>query len=230
MGARLTQRSSGQGLLYAGRVPKPGSSPEAPPAHHIGGDAAPFAQTSDEDLMRRYVNGDQPAFTALFTRYTPRVYGYLVHCTGNRALAEDLTQQTWLRLHHARATFRDGARVAPWIYTIAANLRRDHARDSVRTRESLTADGSAPEPTPDAVTPEAPAQAAHDAQERAAAVHRALAALPEGAREVIVLHRWHDLGFAEIAALQGTTEGAVKVRAHRGYLKLRELLNRAGLP
>lgn len=172
--------------------------------------------------MRRYVNGDQPAFTALFTRYTRRIYGYLLHCTGNRVLAEDLAQQTWLRLHHARATFRDGSRVAPWIYTIAANLRRDHARGTLRARESLTADGTAPEPTPAATGSAA-------APDRAAAVHQALRALPEGSREVIVLHRWHDLGFAEIAQILGTTESAVKVRAHRGYLKLRELLEQAGI-
>lgn len=169
------------------------------------------------------MNGDQPAFTALFTRYTQRIYAYLVHCTGNRALAEDLTQQTWLRVHHARATFRDGARVAPWLYTIAANLRRDHARGSIRSRESLTPDGSAPEPRDPGSDP------GSDAADQRAAVHRALSALPETYREVIVLHRWHHLGFAEIAAIYGASESAVKVRAHRGYLKLRELLQREGI-
>jgi len=184
-----------------------------------GGAAEPDGQKTDEELMGRYVDGDRAAFMTLFGRYTGRIYGYLLHCTGDRALAEDLAQQTWLRLHHARATFQPGARFAPWIYTIAANLRRDHVRGS--TREYLTADGEAPEPEP-----ELPAAGA---TERAEAVQRALGSLPAGYREVIVLHRWHELGFAEIAQILGTTEGAIKVRAHRGYLKLRELLQRAGL-
>ena len=174
--------------------------------------------------MRRYVSVDQHAFTALFTRYTGRIYGYLLHCTGNRALAEDLAQQTWLRLHHARATFRDGARVAPWIYTIAANLHRDHARSHRRAGEELTQDGRAPEPSASPSAKGAPEL------DRAAAVQAALGSLPEGQRDVIVLHRWHDLGFAEIAEILHTSEAAVKVRAHRGYVKLRELLERAGVP
>ena len=171
--------------------------------------------------MRRYVNGDEQAFMTLFGRYTGRIYGYLLHCTGDRVLAEDLAQQTWLRLHHARSSFDAQARFSPWIYTIAANLRRDHARGSSRASECLTDDGLAPEP--------APGPPGDLATERAAAVQQALHSLPAGFREVIVLHRWHELSFAEIAQILGTTEGAVKVRAHRGYLKLRELLQRAGL-
>lgn len=171
--------------------------------------------------MGRYVSGDQLAFMALFGRYTGRIYGYLLHATGDRALAEDLAQQTWLRLHNARATFRPGARFSPWIYTIAANLRRDHARDSLRAGEFLTADGAAPELAAEA------AEAGE--QDRVESVQAALRLLPAGYREVIVLHRWHELGFSEIAQILGTTEGAVKVRAHRGYLKLRELLQREGV-
>ena len=171
--------------------------------------------------MRRYVNGDEQAFMTLFGRYTGRIYGYLLHCTGDRVQAEDLAQQTWLRLHHARSRFDAQGRFAPWIYTIAANLRRDHARGSSRASECLTGDGLTPE-----LAAEPPSELV---TERAEAVQRALYSLPAGFREVIVLHRWHELGFAEIAQILGTTEGAVKVRAHRGYLKLRELLQRAGL-
>lgn len=174
--------------------------------------------------MERYVSGDQAAFSALFGRYTGRIYGYLVHATGDRALAEDLAQQTWLRLHNARATFRAGSRFSPWIYAIAANLRRDHARGSLRAGEHLTADGTAPEPE---IDPAAAAEAG--VKERVESVQAALRLLPAAYREVIVLHRWHELSFSEIAEILGTTEGAVKVRAHRGYLKLRELLQAEGV-
>lgn len=176
--------------------------------------------------MRRYASGNQKAFRELFARYTARVHGYLLHSTFDRALSEDLAQQTWLRLHQARASFRDGARFAPWIYTIAANLRRDHARSRLRAGESLTRDGTLPEPPEPAGRSAAVLGAERDRDE---SVQRALRELPEDQREVILLHRWHDLGFAEIAEVLETSEGAVKVRAHRGYVKLREILKKSEL-
>jgi RNA polymerase sigma-70 factor (ECF subfamily) len=175
------------------------------------------AEESDEVLMRRYRDGDEAAFDALFQRHAPRVHGFLLRHVGQRALADDLLQGTWLHVHRARATFRDGERFTPWLYTIANNLRRDEGRRGARERADLSRDGRLPEPRGD--------QPDHELQER---VQAALQAIPESYREVIVLHRWHDLGFVEIARMLGTTEGAVKLRAHRGYLALREQLNKGG--
>jgi RNA polymerase sigma-70 factor (ECF subfamily) len=166
--------------------------------------------------MGSYLEGDMQAFRALFARHTPSIYGFLLHRTGDRALAEDLTQQTWLRVHAARHTFQRGARLRPWLYTIAANLRRDEYRG--RPREEMTRDGTLPEPP----VQRDPAEAG----EQRDLLHRALAALPELYRDVIVLHRFHDMGFAQIAQVLGATEGAVKLRAHRGYLLLRERLGK----
>jgi len=172
-----------------------------------------MAEETDEVLMRRYRDGDERAFEALFTRHAPRVHGFLLRHVGQRALADDLLQSTWLHVHRARNTFRDGERFTPWLYTIANNLRRDEARRDARDRGELSRDGRLPEP--------APAAPDEELQDR---VRAALAAIPESYREVIVLHRWHDLGFVEIARMLGTTEGAVKLRAHRGYLALRDEL------
>lgn len=163
--------------------------------------------------MTRYCQGDERAFEALFTRYATRVHAFLLRHVRDRARADDLLQATWLNVHRARATFRDGERFAPWLYTIANNARRDDGRRRSRDQADLTREGTLPEPR---VEPDEPA--ALDA------VQAALADLSESYREVIVLHRWHDLGFVEIAKILGTTEGAVKLRAHRGYLALREAL------
>jgi RNA polymerase sigma-70 factor (ECF subfamily) len=184
-----------------------------------------LAGMSDDDVMCAHQRGDERAFPLLFQRYGSRIYSYFVHTTSDRALAEDLLQQTFLTVHRARATFRPQARFAPWLYTIAANLRRTSIRTRVRSHIALTADGQLPEPPPAA----SPAAAAAAAEDRHEAVRQAVAALPESYRDVILLHRWHELGFAEIADVLGTTEGAVKVRAHRGYLQLREALARAGI-
>jgi RNA polymerase sigma-70 factor (ECF subfamily) len=177
------------------------------------------AEESDESLMQRYCDGEGRAFDALFARHGRRVHAFLVRHVRDRARADDLLQATWLNVHRARATFERGGRFLPWLYTIANNARRDDGRRSGRDPGNLTRDGELPEPS-------APLPAASDDTER---VQAALATIPESYREVIVLHRWHDLGFSEIARMLDTTEGAVKLRAHRGYLALRTLLAKESL-
>ena len=162
--------------------------------------------------MRRYQGGDHEAFRLLFARFGGPIYRYFLHRTGEAALAKDCAQKTWLNVHKARASFNPGKRMRPWLYTIAVNLRADEARSRTRSHELLTADGTLPEPV-----------SAHQS-EWFAAVRQALLALPDIYRDVILLHRWHDLGFAEIAEILGLTESTVKVRAYRGYLQLRKTL------
>ncbi len=130
-------------------------------------------------------------------------------------LADDLVQTTFLSITRARGRFIQGARFKPWLYAIATNAARDAQRRrrelTTETGEVLTGDAA----KVDAVEPD-------PGLERA--VRPALAQLPEAQREAIELHRFDGLSFAEIAETAGVTESAVKVRAHRGYEKLRELL------
>ncbi len=168
--------------------------------------------------MKRYRQGDARAFDALFRRHAGRVHAFLLRHVRDRARADDLLQTTWLKVFRARDTFREGERFTPWLYTIASNVRHDEGRRQARDLADLTREGTLPEPA--TATTTAPV-AERDQVER---VQSALAKIPEQYREVIVLHRWHDLGFAEIAKVLGTTEGAVKLRAHRGYLALRDAL------
>jgi RNA polymerase sigma-70 factor, ECF subfamily len=199
-------------------------------------------QETDEVLMRRYCAGDERAFEALFARHAGRVHAFLVRHVRDRALADDLLQSAWLHVHRARGTFRDGERFTAWLYTIANNLRRDEGRRRARDQAALSRDGKLPEPSAAASAAAGGigggggggaagaagggGSGAAGGGELAERVAAALEALPEQYREVIVLHRWHDLGFAEIARMLGTTEGAVKLRAHRGYLALREALGK----
>lgn len=166
--------------------------------------------------MARFCQGEAPAFDALFQRYAPAMRGYLGRLTGSPSSADDLVQLTFLSVVRARGRFQEGARVKPWLYAIATNAARDWLRRQQRPEE-LTPEGELPATVP------ADAPAPRDAGlERA--VQRALAQLPEGQRIPIVMHRFEGLGFAEIAEALGLTESAVKVRAHRGYARLRELL------
>jgi len=164
--------------------------------------------------MRRFSDGDSAAFDVLFERYGAPLHGYLWRLLGDRALVDDLTQTAFLSLVRARGRFRPGARFRPWLYAIATNAARDHLR---RSHERLTATGELPAElaAEEVPTEDAPLQAA---------VQRALAQLPESWRTVVVMHRFEGMPFAEIAEALETTEGAVKVRAHRGYERLRALL------
>ena len=167
---------------------------------------------SDEALMVRFIEGDRGAFEVLFQRYSQPIHGYLLRMVGSAAQADDLTQLTFLSVLRARERFRAGALFRPWLYAIATNAARDQHR---RRRPE--------EPIEQAAAESEEPLAQVDPFQRKV-VREALEKLPETQRIPIVLHRFEGLSFAEIADALGATETAVKVRAHRGYEKLRELL------
>ncbi len=165
--------------------------------------------------MERFCAGDTAAFNTLFERYARPIHRYLLRLVSENALAQDLTQSTFLSLVRARGRFIRGAALKPWLYAIATNAARDHLRR--RRPDDLTPTGELPH---DAACDPGPLMDLG----RDRAVHHALAQLPDNQREAIVLHRFEGLSFAEVAAAVGASESAVKVRAHRGYERLRELL------
>jgi RNA polymerase sigma-70 factor (ECF subfamily) len=170
--------------------------------------------------MAAYAQGDEGAFQRLFARLAPSVHGYFRRAVRSEAVADDLLQTTFLKLHRARLRWRAGEPVRPWLFGIAARVRADHLRQQ-RARPVAT---GAPEERPEEVEPgDGPETAAASAQ-RAARVRAALETLPESQRAVVELHRYHGLSFAEIARALDSTEGAVKLRAFRAYGALRAAL------
>src|SRR5690606_29678666 len=133
-------------------------------------------------------------------------------------LAREVVQQTFFQLHAARHDFRSDAKLRPWVFTIAMNLVREHYRRASRRKE-LALD----EARLVARERERPPL---EGRERASLLHAAMAQLPENQREVVVLHFFEERPFAEVAQIVGSTEGAVRVRAHRAYKRLKELLGK----
>lgn len=168
--------------------------------------------------MEAYVAGDAEAFVRLFRTLAPSVHAFFVRSVGRGAVAEDLLQTTFLKLHAARATWRSDERLRPWVFTIAARVRLDWLRRQGRTATEIDGDL-----VPDPERRDEP-DGALVAQERAERVHAALDLLPEPQRVVLHLHRFEGLGFAEIGAVLGISEGAAKLRAFRAYGRLRVLL------
>ena len=172
-------------------------------------------EASDEELMAGYAtDGDRAAFEALFHRHGPRLQGYFRRFVGSDPVAQDLAQQTFLQLHRARRDYRLGAPLRPWLFTIAANLRREHFRRR----------GRRPETAYDPVRHGVPAVQPDASTAEVRLLHRAVDALPEHEREVVVLHWFEGLSMAEVAQVVGASRSAVKVRAHRAYKKLRAQL------
>jgi RNA polymerase sigma-70 factor (ECF subfamily) len=170
------------------------------------------AMRSDEELMRAYAGGDQTALRELFERYAPILLRVVQRQVGRGPDAQDIVQQTFLQLHRARRDFRADTRFRPWIMTIALNLARDVLRRRGRRPEQPLEEQALPA-----------AEAGPD-REVARRVRAALRGLPRDQREVIELHWFDELSFNEIAAIVGASSGAVRVRAHRGYVALRKTL------
>lgn len=166
--------------------------------------------------MAAYVAGDSGAFRELFERLSPVVLRTMQRQLLNREEANDLVQQTFLQLHRARYDFRQGAKLRPWLFTIAMNLKREYLRRVKRRPEApLELDGYS-DPS------EGPRGAERSDAKRMLA--SGLSQLPDDQREVIVLHWFEGLSFPEVAEIVGASLSAVKVRAHRGYTTLRGVL------
>lgn len=166
--------------------------------------------------MAAYAQGDSAAFRVIFERYAPLLMRAMLRELSMREEANDLVQQTFLQLHRARADFDPGQKLKPWIFTIAMNLKREYFRRRKRR----------PERSFNAEVHEEPAVAALGAARVDArrTLGRALSELPPDQREVIELHWFDGLDFPEVAQVVGASVSAVKVRAHRGYVRLREAL------
>ena len=171
-------------------------------------------EPSDEQLLERYrATADGASFAQLYQRYAARILSLFRRSGLPDELCEELLQQTFLHVHRARNDFRAGGRFRPWLFAIAINTRREHFRWRFSRPES-----------PADELPEAPvAPSASSVSDRL--MRRALQQLPEEQREVILLHWFEDLPFADVASIVGASVPAVKVRAHRGYERLRQILD-----
>ncbi|HVX98035.1 MAG TPA: RNA polymerase sigma factor [Polyangia bacterium] len=170
--------------------------------------------------MQRFCRGDEAAFAMLYQRYAAVVLTYLTRMMRDSALAEDVLQTTFLSFVRARGRYEPGTNVKAWIYAIATNAGRDAMRRRRARPERLTDTGAPPDAVSEGAGPRDPAAAR--------AVEDALARLPADQREAVVLHKLQELSFDEIATALGISVGAAKVRAHRGYERLRQLLGPLG--
>jgi len=176
---------------------------------------------SDEELMLVYQSGDREAFDELYKRYAKPIYNFLRRAAQQPDAADDLCQKTFLKLHVGRHRYRPQAPFRYWIFTIARNVLRDDARERRRkpTTDLGALDGHG------ATEVESPRR---DTMDVGLIVTEAIAALPLGQREVIVLNRYQGMNYAEIGEVLGISENAVKQRAFQAMHTLRRRLRGIG--
>jgi RNA polymerase sigma-70 factor (ECF subfamily) len=181
----------------------------------------------DRADMERLIAGHDAALNDLMERHASPVFQFLCRMVGNEDDANDLAQETFVRVFRARTSFRTNEKFSTWLYTIAANLARNHFRWRARhPNVSLEAETGNSEQTLGATLPAngpAPNEQAL-AAERDTAVRDAVGKLPDDLREAIVLCEWEERSLAEAAAILETTPKAVESRLYRARGILRERL------
>jgi RNA polymerase sigma-70 factor (ECF subfamily) len=179
--------------------------------------------------MEQLAAGNDAALNDLMERHATPVFHFLCRMVGNEDDANDLAQETFVRVFKSCKSFRAEQRFSTWLFTIAANLARNHFRwrgrhpqlsldaENDETGQSLggTLPANAPRPDEAAL-----------AAERAGAVRSAVQTLPEELRAAIVLCEWEEASVAEAATILGATPKAVESRLYRARKLLRESLQR----
>jgi RNA polymerase sigma-70 factor (ECF subfamily) len=200
------------------------TTPDAQPSPEA---SARQADARDRADMERLAAGHDAALNDLMERHATPVFHFLCRMVGNEDDANDLAQETFVRVFRARASFRTGEKFSTWLFTIAANRARNHFRwRSRHPNVSLETETGETEQTLGSTLPAndpAPNEQALTA-ERAAAVRAAVSKLPEDLREAIVWCEWEERSVAEAAAILETTPKAVESRLYRARQILRERL------
>jgi RNA polymerase sigma factor (sigma-70 family) len=169
---------------------------------------------TDNVLMRRVQAGETAQLAVLFERYHLALFRYLLQLSGNRALSEDLVQEVFFRVLKYAGSYDPSQAFAVWLYRTARNAYFDslHKRRT-EVPESEMAELPSLEPVPDEL---------FTRKQDTMFLQEALRRLPEDKREVLVLSRFHDLRYEEIASILKCEIGTVKVRVYRALKELRE--------
>ncbi|MGH9611468.1 MAG: RNA polymerase sigma factor [Bryobacteraceae bacterium] len=170
-----------------------------------------------ETLMARYQQADAEATRKLIATVSPLLLRFFLADTASRDRAEDLLQDTWLRIHKSRHTYRPGEPVLPWFYAIARHTRVDAYRRKYRVDKHEMQVEQLPECP--AAAPEA---------DRLPDLDSLLAVLPASQREVVTMLKISGLSIEEVARATSSSIGSVKQKAHRAYEKLRSVLSESG--
>lgn len=210
----------GRGLLSIGMLPS--GSRETP----ISGGTP--AGLSDAEIMLRAKAGDDSAFSYLVEKYRRPMVGFMYRTCRNAAVAEELAQEVFLRVYRSRAGYEASAKFTTWLYRIATNLAVNHARDTRHERPENTVSIDEPDEdtgsTMDLADGTLTAEQAILRRERMQAIRGRVQALPEKQRMAVLMHKYQQMDYRQIAQVLHLSESATKSLLFRAYETLREQL------
>lgn len=181
-------------------------------------------ERSDELLLEAYREGDETAFPELLRRYKGPLFGYLMRMARNREIAEDLFQETFLRVHEKAHTFRAGAKFKGWVYTIATRIAIDQQRYNKRRPQLQIVENEAPIPSTDKDPAEETVQS-----ELRETVKVAVDTLPPKQRAALVLSYYQGHSYPEVARIMGCSLSSVKTHMSRALKRLATQLPEGGV-
>lgn len=181
----------------------------------------------DNELMVRVARGDDEAFRLLFERHHRLAYSVIYRQLGNQSQAEDLVQEAFMRVYRAAASYQPAAKFSTWFYTVVTNLCLNFKRDRARDRLRLLDGGEEGDnPLEQIARAEDDNDDADEREKRSRAVREAIQGLPDNQRMALILSRYEEKSYEEIAEMMGTTVAAVKSLTSRARETLREKLQR----
>jgi RNA polymerase sigma-70 factor, ECF subfamily len=189
---------------------------------------ADAAAMTDIDVMLRVKTGDESAFAYLVQKYRRPMVSFMFRLCHNPSTAEELAQEVFLRVYRSRTSYEPSAKFTTWLYRIATNLAVNHARDTRHERPENTVRLDEPDSetgtTPDLAADSLTAEEQILKRERLAAIRSKVNALPERQRMAVLMHKYQQMDYREIAAVLKLSESATKSLLFRAYETLREQL------
>ncbi len=183
---------------------------------------------TDAEVMLRVKAGDQSAFDYLVQKYRRPLVSFMYRMARNSAAAEDLAQEVFLRVYRSRQTYEASAKFTTWLYRIATNLAVNHARDTRYERPEVTASLDEPDEetgtTLDIADGTITAEEALLRRERMLAIRSKVEALPERQKLAVIMHKYQQMDYKQIADVLKLSESATKSLLFRAYETLREQL------
>lgn len=172
-----------------------------------------MSRITDEEIMLKVAKGDLDQLRHLFDRYHLRIYNFFQKMVRNQAVSEDLTQDVFAKVIKYRSSYKEG-NFGAWIFTIARNIFSSYYQKLKKERSHLINEE---------VTDSGEVLVTEGNQEELNHLQRALLKLSPSERELIVMHRFQEIKYEQIAEIVGSSQGAVKVKVHRAIRKLKEI-------
>jgi len=188
--------------------------------------AVDYAELDDAAVMLRVQAGDDAAFDHLVEKFRRPIIAFMYRMVRNQAVAEELAQETFLRVYRSRQTYAAAAKFSTWLYRIATNLAVNHARDSRNEKAGVSLDEPDAETGQTMDVADGTLNVEQDIlrRERLAAIRKHVEELPERQRVAVLMHKYQELDYREIAHVLKLSESATKSLLFRAYETLREKL------